>query len=280
MTDFTNYKSGPGGLFPANASNSQWNRLEPLITPEQLRNRQLFGIPLVSGMKDPVTGKYQIMTNDLLKDIIDRAVAQCEIETGIDIFPNVIDEKQAFDQAEYSQYGYFRTRRRPISGVNLLTVCPTTNEDIFTVPIEWIETGYLPYGQINILPLTAALGQGGFVPAMSAGGAVFLAILGTRPWMPSFWKIQYISGFLDGQLPKIINELVGVQSAIIALSSLAATKAISTSHSLGIDGLSQSVSGPGPQMYVTRIQELELEKKSIIGKVKNLFGLKLFSGNL
>ena len=178
--DYSSAKSGPGALLPGNASAVQWSRVEPLVTPLQLVSRHLFGVDLVSKVRDPVTGKFQIMTPDILKDFIDRAVSDTELEVGIDIFPNVIEEKQAFDQNLYLQYGYFRTERRPVAKIHCLSVSPSTNVDVFVVPPEWIETGRLHQGQINILPMTAALGQGAFIQATSAGGAAFVQILGNK----------------------------------------------------------------------------------------------------
>lgn len=273
-------KAGPGGMTPATASEIQWSYVEPLITPEQLVNRFLFGIPLVSGIKDPITHRAQVMTADLIKDTIERMVAQVELETSIDIFPRINNEKRDFDQADYLQFGYFRTFRRPAACVHSLSVSPSTNQDVFVVPQEWIETGRLYQGQINILPMTAALGSGGFIPATSAGGAVFLQILGNRPWLPSFWLIEYTSGFPDGAISKPMNELIGTYAAIEVLSMLAATYARSTSQSLGIDSLSQSTSGPGPQIYVQRITDLTAKRDALKKKLRAHYGQSLFSGQV
>ena len=274
-------KAGTGGVWPQNAGESQWQSVEPLLTPEQIQNRHLFGIPLVSGMKNPVNGLRQIMTPELVKDFIDRAIPQVELDLGIDIFPNVIEEKHPFDQVEYTQgFGFFRTEHRPISRVHKISVSPSTNTDVFIVPMDWIETGYLPSGQINILPMNAALGQGGFIPAMSAGGAVFLQILGNRSWLPSFWKIEYTSGFMDGKMPKIINDYLGVVAAMDILGALAATYGKSQSHSLGIDGLSQSVSTPGPQIFAQRMGELEKKRDTLRKRLKTVFAQKLITSNI
>lgn len=61
---------------------------------------------------------------------------------------------------------------------------------------------------------------------------------------------------------------------------LAATYARTNSHSLGIDGLSQSVSTPGPQIFKIRLEELEKKKTALTKKIKAIFGYKIFSGTL
>src|SRR6185369_13911889 len=111
----------------------------------------------------------------------------------------------------------------------------------------------------------------------STGGAFFLSILGNRQWIPAYWKITYTSGFKDGMVPRVINELISTIAAMEILSQLAATYARVQSHSLGIDGLSQSVSTPGPAVFQVRIQELTDKRKALVGKIRAKYGTKLFS---
>ena len=273
-------KAGPGGMTPPNASEIQWSYVEPLITPQQVKDRFLFGIPLVSNIKDPITQRQQVFTPELIQDVIERMVAMVEADTSIDIFPRLNQEKREFDQNHYLSFGFVRTMRRPAAALHKLSVSPSTNTDVFIVPQEWCETGRMYQGQINILPLTACLGSGGFVPATSAGGAVFLQILGNRPWLPSFWLIEYTSGFPDGLVPKLINEILGTYSAIEVLSMLAATYARTTSQSLGMDSLSQSTSGPGPALYDNRIAVLVAKRDQLKHKLKSIYGMTLFSGEV
>lgn len=279
MADFTNTKSGPGKAFPGNAVENTWNSVEPLVTPSQVKGRFLFGIPLVSNIQDPITGKKQVYTDDLIKDTIDRSVALAEAETGLNIFPIQFKEKHPFDRNEYEAFGYFRTQHRPVASIEALTITPPSGGDIYSIPLEWVETGYLPKGQINLIPLGNSIAYG--TPAnVGSGGALFLNVLGNQPWIPAFWQLAYTAGFPDGLLPKIVNELIGCIAAMEVLSQLATTYARSQSHSLSIDSLSQSVSTPGPQIYKTRYEELEEKRKTLIKKLKATYGINLFSGNV
>lgn len=280
MADYSQSKPGVGAVYPVNAIDTAWNRLEPLVTPEQVRTRYLFGIPLISRFKDPVTGRPQIMTNDILQDYINRAVNIAEIETGLDIFPVQRDEKHAWDRNDYMSFGYFRTEHRPASSVDQLAVVPPNNDVIFIVPPEWIETARLAVGQINIIPLLVALtSAGGTIQATTAGAAVFLSMFSDRSFMPDFWRIRYTSGFPDGRLPTVINDLIGTICAMNILGMLAATYRL-TSTSLGIDGMSQSNSGPGPQIYAIRLEQLADQRKMLVNKLKSMYGIKLFSGQV
>lgn len=278
--DYSKSKNTLGKLVPENAIGSVWNRYEPLITPEQLRVRHLFGIPLVSRAKDPYTGKPMVMTDDVLRDMIVRAVSLVEAEGNFDIMPVKYREKTAFDRNAFDSFGYMELKRRPIASVDRLSVTPSNQVDVYVVPQDWVEASGFQRGQVNIVPLTIAFTNGGFIPSQSAGGAAFLSILGAKGWIPAYWQIEYTTGFPDGALPRDLNELIGVVAAIETLSLLATTDADANSRSIGIDGLSQSVSSAGPQKYQARIELLTQKKQMLIDKFKGRFALKMFSSNV
>ena len=282
MADYTNSKPGIGALYPSGAVASGWDRLEPLVTAEQLRNLHLFGIPLVSANKDPITKKAQVMTDELIDQKISESVALAEAELGMQIFPCQHKEKYPFDKAEFQSLGYFKLRNRPVSSVEKLSVVPANEISVFDVPGDWIDVGGLAEGRLAIVPINIAIMAGGGVSpnAMTSGGSWFLSVLGNRNWVSSFWEITYTSGWPDGLVPKMVNQLIACISAMEVLSLIAATFARTTSHSMGIDSISQSISSPAGQMYVQRITELGDRKKMLVGKLKSIFGLKIFSNNV
>lgn len=279
-SDQSNSRFSPGAAFPENAIDGTNQNIEPLVTPDQLRVRYLFGIDLVTRYKDPLTGKPHVMTDPMIKDIIEGAITTAEQDLKIDIFPVKRREKQAFDIQLYNQFGYFQLSHRPCTSVDKLSVTPSNGLDVYVVPNDWVEGAYLTRGQVNIIPLTVAFVQGTYIPQQSSGGAAFLQILGNRAWIPAWWQIEYTSGFPDGQLPRPVNDYIGCLAAQEILSMMAATYARATGYSQGLDGISQSISTPGPQIYKQRIEELEAKRKRLLGKIKALFGFKIFSGTL
>ncbi len=281
MADYSNSKPSLGSLLPQGAVDSAWSRLEPLLTVRMLKDLHLFGIPLVSFIADPITGKRQAMTDEIIADKIISAVALCETELGMEIFPTQHREKLAFDANEFRSLGYFQLRSRPVSSIEKLTVTPANGLDIYQVPNDWIETAYMHRGQINIIPLNIATAGGVFQPSVSStsGGSWFLSILGQRPWIPAFWQVDYTTGWVDGKIPRMVNEYIGTVAAMEILSLLAATYRVS-SHSLGIDSLSQSISLPGPQLYKGRLEELQLKRTQLVRKLKAMMGLLVFSNNV
>jgi len=280
MADYTNSKFVTGASYPENAIDTARQQVEPLLTVEQLKSRFLFGVPLVSAVKDPLTGRAQIMTDEMLADYIDGAISTAELELKIDIFPVKRREKQPFDINHYNSFGFFQLEHRPCTSVDKLSVTPSNERDIYVVPNDWVEAGYLHKGQVNIVPLTVAFVQGTYIPEQSSGGAAFLQILGNKAWIPAWWQIEYTSGFRDGMMPRVVNDFIGATAATNILSMLALTYARSNSHSLGIDGLSQSVSTPGPQIFKVRLDELEAQKLALKKKISAKYMGKIFSGTL
>lgn len=280
MADYSESKfpqgSDAGEVYPAGGKETDWVRVEPLIDAEQIKNEILFGIPMVSYLQDPITKKRAILTDVTIGRIIVRAVSKVEELTGATLFPVQFDEKKPFDRNEYMSFGYMRTNNRPVSSIDELTITSSNDLDLFTVPLAWVDRGHLIRGQVNIIPLAS----GQVINGSAGAGALFLSLLAHYAWIPSFWKLKYTAGYKDNMLPRIVNYLVGITAAIDILSMLGATLAMSNSASLGIDGLSQSSSGPGPQVYEVRIAALKEEQKTYIKKVKRFCGLLIFSGNV
>ncbi len=279
MADYTDSKPGIGALIPEGATEQGLRRMEPLLTPTQLVERHLFGIPLVSAVKNPFTGKAQIMTEEMVKDVIDRSISMLEMDSSLSIFPNQITEKLEFDRQAFQSWGYMQLNQKPVASLESLQIVPANGTSIYTVNKEWIETSALHRGQVTVIPMGAAI-AGGVAPSGTLGGSAFLAVLGHQHWIPSYWQAVYTTGFVDGMMPKIINEIIGVYAAIEILSQLSATNAQANSHSLGIDGLSQSSSGPGADKYTKRVEQLEGKKTALLKKIKVLFGQSIISSHV
>lgn len=271
-------KATIGSVFPSHAINSKlYKRVEPLITPEQLRRRQLAAIPLVSFFPNPMTGRREEITNDDLADIINRAVADAELQTGLTIFPVQYDDKYPFDRTYWQDYGFTQVVNRPIASVDLLAFTSSDETNLFVVNPSWIEAANFHKGQVNIIPFVPAAASQFVASSGGSGSANYLTFMNGLSWIPALVRIKYTCGFPEGNIPVIINELIGCIAAIEVLGALQSTN-INSSYGLGIDGMNQSVSGPGPQIYSPRIELLEKKKDEIIRKLKNLFGLQVTSG--
>lgn len=282
MADYTDSKPGLGEVFPDGKIDGTWSRTSPLITPDKLRSKHLWGLDLVSGMKSSITNERQQMDNDAIEDFILDACSTVELETGLTIFPTQLEAKFAYDPQHYKSFGYLMIPERPVASIEEFKISMSNNVDVFTVPIDWVETARLHKGQINLMPLTLMYASNGSSQAMGgfAGSSVFLSIFSTNRWTPSFWHLKYTTGFPDGMIPNVVNNLIGTTAAMDILSQLASTYARATSASLSIDAMSQSTSGPGAQIYMQRYKELEEKRGMLVSKLKAKFALRMFSTNV
>lgn len=278
MSDLSTAKSAIGAAYPLNAVESPNGGVEPLLSAERLRQDHLFGIPLVSAISDPITRRPQVIDDSLLNRYIKRAIALVERESKLVLFPMRFSQKLPYDRQDFDAMGYFRIPNKPVSKIISLTIRPADGNDIFQIPAEWIEMSLVQTGQINIVPINVASMTYAGVVTGSPGGAFFVNLLGQKHWIPAYWNIEYIAGFDDGNFPIVINEAIGYKAALMVLRDLAATHAQVTGRSLGIDGLSQSVSGPGGKIYAEKIELLQVEYDKLIGSLATLYGQKRFVG--
>ncbi len=280
MSFFETPKPGIGATYPINATDALTRNCEPLLTPQKLRQRQLLGLALVSRMQDPITRKFAQVTDTILQDYIMTAIAEIEVETDLTILAKVFEEGHPFDRNLYDSFNYIELRHKPVSVLIDGNIVSSDNSVIFRAPIEWYDVSYLQFGQINMVPLGQAVGTGGFIPSAPQTGAFFINMLAQKGWIPAWWRFKYQAGFPDGMMPIAINELIGVVAAINLLSTLAATWAAQTSHSVSLDGLSQSVSLPGSQIWMQRIKDLETKRTMLIGRFRKLYGSSIAMGNI
>lgn len=273
-------KTGLGGMLPEGAVATDWQDYEPLITPDKVKKLHLFGIPLVSALRDPHTGRPQEMTPEIISVFIQEAVGIVELETGLEIFPRRHKERQAYDLPAQNSFGFTVLRHRPIQSIERLAITSSDGVNIWDVPLNWIETGYIHQGQINLVPFAVSAQSGVTIPVTSPVGMGLLPSLFRFSWVPALWMVEFTTGFPDGCVGKSVNHLIGIVTAMEILSNLAATFSRNTGSSLGIDGLSQSVSSPGPQLYDTRLMALAEKRKWYVNKLKREFGLGCFSDNV
>jgi hypothetical protein len=182
-----------------------------------------------------------------------------------------------------------KTEHGPIISIEALTITASNNQNIYQVPADWIETANFSKNLINVVPLLAAFGSSSISgsPVGANGqnvGAAFLAIwtaYGNAGHVPAYWQIEYTAGMSnkEGQVPIPVNDLIGVITAINVLSIIAPTN-LYNSQSLSQDGISQSSSGPGNNIYARRIDELQAKKDELVAKLKAVFSRRYFIGNI
>jgi hypothetical protein len=275
MSDYTETKGYKNkGVYPVEVAETSelFRRAEPLITPELLVSRYLKGIPKLD------------FTPDEYKDFINRAANNFELDSGLTIERVQYVERLPFDRALYANYVYTKVNHKPVTSIESFHVTSSNGENIFKMPTDWIETGLIHRGQINVLPILTIFGTSGVDLATNTtnAGLVFLRAIANYVWLPAFWEIVYTSGLskTDGSIPIVINEIIGSIAAIDILSGMQA-RILDGSSSIGQDGISQSISKKnGGNVYQQRILELTEKKDKLMGKTMGIFNSRIFMSNI
>ena len=269
MADYSDSKKNVGAIFLDNEIESAFGRTEPLLTPEKLIQRHLWGINLTSRYMDPLTRKPYQITTDMLQDYILGAVQEAEIDLGLVIMPTQFDKKSHYHRKDYQQWGYFMLDMKPISSLDKMSIQFADGSETFVFPNSWIEAANLVWGQVNLIPATF---NGFLAPSASetSSSLLYLQFFNTN-WVSALVRFVYTAGFANGKVPRVVNDYIGIVAAMGVLSRLAATNTLNTSSSLSIDGLSQSLSGPGNQMFLPRMKELAETREKLGKSIKKIY---------
>jgi hypothetical protein len=275
MADFSHSKVYKGTSYPLHCyeSSNLFKRVEPMLTPSKLISRFLLGVNLPEAFKDV----------EVLKDRINMAQNEAEVLLKTTMTPELFVVKSPYDSTLYRSHITLRVEHKPILSVESIRVVSADGENIYEIPSQWIEVANATSGCLNVIPLLSSFGAasgGGTIVSQNAG-MIFIATLGSLMWLPAFWEIKYRSGLTlnEGQVPVLINNIVGCMAAIDLLSNLGSLN-LSNSVSISQDGISQSTSGQGPAIYSQRIQELEAKKTQFIKEIKAMYGNSIVYGNI
>lgn len=276
MADLSQSKAYGTAMYPVHAlqTSGLMKRVEPILTPEQLKSRFLKGIFLFFPNGDT-------FSDDDLKDRIYLASNQVELDLKTTLVREQRQEKAAFNQQDYKAYIHITAEQGPIVSIEELAIVSADQNNIFQIPPTWIETANFAKRIINVIPLLAAYGVNSVQGAVGNAGIAFLTVIDGLNWVPAYWQIKYTSGIsnTEGSVPTVVNELIGCIAAIDLLSMLALLY-IHTSQSQSQDGISQSSSGPGPRIYQLRIEELEKKRAVLQKQLRGLFSNKFIVGSL
>ena len=262
-------------VYPVHAQETSGllTRCEPLLGPDKFVRLFLKGIPL----KFPNGDKF---TNEDFQDKLNWAMNETELLLGTTIMREAFMHKVPFDYSLYKSYIHIMAEKGPIISLEQLAIVSADNNNIFTIPPTWVETTNFSKRLINVIPLLAAYGVNQVAGAVGNAGIAFLTVMDGLSWVPAYWQINYTAGLsnTEGQVPVPVNELIGCIAAIDVLSQIAATNRFN-SQSQSQDGISQSSSGPGPNIYNKRIEDLSLRRDKLVSKMKSMFSTRYFVGN-
>jgi len=268
-----------------------FSRVEAMLTVDRLKQEFLFGVPLVSYLTK------ERMTDETLKNMLNRAAARVELECKIDISPVQRETHLPFDRTKYLQgWNQLDLASVPLLSIEELSIrgsdsvsSPDNTQGggpdgkgsmLYNVPLEWIDLSQANKGLIHMVPLISSFTGTGMVGAAIQGPAAALfMVFNQLPNIPSYWYIRYTSGFEENCVPASINELLGCYAALEILSLIGPLRFFN-SQSISIDGTGQSVAGPGPALFAQRIQELNQRIMELKDLIKARFSQKLVMSHI
>lgn len=288
MADLSKSKKNISATAPEGTIDSaqSFETMQPLYTGKDVRENFLFGIPMTA----PLTGDK--ITDKMLDKYVQRAINLVESESKIDLQPRIKRTRQPFHAKDYIHYIHIEIPHKPIRKVISVSISaanyadtPDANQDypnglrLYQMPLEWIDMAHATRGIINVNPFSPAFSPVGAATEFGTAGATPIThFLGQMSFIPGFWNIEVLTGVAcekTGNIPVSFNELIGMKAAMLALDNLIPMFRVS-SQSLGIDGLSQSVSDNLFNLLGNKRKQLEMDYDKLLKTLKTNYSQRFF----
>jgi len=214
-----------------------YNRnMEMVISPEELLNNYLFGIPMCSN-----DGRK--MSKESIIQHIQSAQTQVENLFNIKLTKQVIEENRDFNRQEFMSWGFIRT----MYPINYIDNLQGWINDVCQIqyPREWLsikkQEDVAVYRNVYLIPNTGSR-EGATMTQSSLiynGISPHLAWFG-QTYIPNYWRMRYITGW-----DKVPADLLEFVAKIAEMNVLAVIGDILygiglTSVQITLDGVSQS----------------------------------------
>lgn len=245
-------------VFPPNSvSNPGYNRFETLITIQDIKRRFLFGVKFVDN-------DGNVIPEVVFQDAVQDAISEFEHDYNLTLTPTTYTEKRDYNLNDYRNWGYLQLNHRPVTQIKSIKLKTGNNSVLTEIPLDWVRL-YTETGQVQITPTSGAY------TTFNMNGSMWMPHLyGSYSSFPQLFEIEYVAGFEQDKIPRIVNSYIGLNAAIPLLliaGDLIIGAGIS-SQSISLDGLSQSVnstlsaenSGYGGRVREYRQELKETEK--------------------
>lgn len=233
-----------------------FDRYMHVPTPETMKRRTLFGLPLRSFLTN------EEVSDETLQDFINEAVSEIEHTLDLYITPVTFEERHDYSrEMQFYAFGVTKVYHSPILNVEKYQL--TFNNGIgipgslplVDIPLEFIHVQPQD-GTIQLVP-AQGVSISGFIISIYSGLGYHAFNSQAISYWPGAVFIKYRAGFERHRVPALLCALIENLAAYRFLSTLGPVLFPYNSTSVGIDGTSQSVSTPGPLFLQMRLQELE-----------------------
>jgi hypothetical protein len=204
------------------------------MSPEEMLETYFYGIKLTAQ-----DGK--VISNEMMRFYMISATEEVENMLDIKLLPQIIDEQHDFWLDEWKAWGYIKVSF-PIKKAQKLTGFINDIKQI-DYPSEWLSSrktndGKMYYRNLYIVPTNGTATTNSVI---ASGITPHLGFFGNKQ-IPNYWNTVYCTGF--DTVPKDLMNFIGKLASINVFHILGdiILGAGIASQSIGIDGLSQSIS--------------------------------------
>lgn len=204
------------------------------LSPQELKDRYFFGIPIIDQQGRP-------MPDDTINSFIEFAVSEIETYLEIKLSKQIVKETLDYSINDWKSWGYIPTTF-PVLEVYSLKGKIGQKEQI-EFPKDWLSIKrsndpYAAHRKVSIIP---NIGSANNSHVVYSGITPHLGWFSMK-MIPDYWVMEYCTSF--ERIPPEIIDIVGKLASVNIFHSLGdiILGAGIASQSIGIDGLSQSIS--------------------------------------
>lgn len=249
---------------------AKYRKNELPISPEELMLLYFFGVDILS--KDGSD-----FSDENIRFYISAAQLEIEKYLGIKLMPEFITETLDYYRDDYfNNFPYVKTTYHANKAFAMLGMINSVEQIIF--PQVWLSvrsssSNNPSWRQINVVPNGSMVS--GNSEIIYTGAIAYYGMMGNKK-VPDYWTVQYSTGFSLKNFPFDIINIVGMLGAIpvFAIAGDLILGAGIASMSLGIDGLSQSISSTSSATnagYGSRIIEYRKTIKETLDQLKKSY---------
>lgn len=240
-----------------------------IISPAELLEIYFFGIPMKTQ-----DGKQ--MPDHVIEMYIRSAQEELEGYLNLKLTKQIVEETRSFNRQDYLDWGFVRTSYPVVTPISMIGKLNAVQQ--VTYPQEWLSArqtndGHSYFRQISLIP-------NGGTAAQYTGITPHVGFFGQSN-IPQYWNLKYCTGF--EKVPSDIINAVGKLASINLfhiMGDLILGAGIA-SQSIGIDGLSQSISTTSSATnagYGARVQGYLTDLKTGLSRLKDKYnGFQMMS---
>ena len=266
-------KTPTRGIFPVDNTHQAPGtvRYEAMVTPEIMKQKSLFGIPLTSSLTQ------QTISDDTLQMYINEAISELEHMLDLYITPVHFCERHDYIRHQFTwSYNYTKLDHPNVLSIDEVAINFDNSPDsvnAINFPLEFVSL-HQTEGAIQLVPAFGTSFSGFLLSAMS--GTQFYALQNAVQTgkFPDAVRISYTCGFEPGKIPAAIVALVETMAAIRILSMFGPILFPYNSVAVSIDGTSQSSGNAGVNFLALRLKDLGDQRDRLLDAVKGYYQRK------